>query len=122
MSHRITVEIPAGVPPMELGLMGALVAETVEQRIGGKVRVDLDVDPDSWGGRLRQAVTGDLPEPETPGVTRQQECKADAMAAKYGRSAVNRQSDGSVVVTGILDDVEMETVCLEQDGRERWRR
>lgn len=58
----------------------------------------------------------------TPEPTRAQEHAADAMAAKYGRSGVRRQADGSVVITGMIDDVELETVCIETDGRERWRR
>lgn len=55
-------------------------------------------------------------------VTRAQELAADAIAAKWGRSAVRRLGDGAVEITGLLDDVEMETVCIEIDGRERWRR
>lgn len=56
------------------------------------------------------------------GFTRPQELAADAMAAKYGRSGVQPQADGSAVICGMIDDIELETVCIETDGRERWRR
>jgi hypothetical protein len=55
-------------------------------------------------------------------ISRPQELAADAMQAKHGRSAVRHQADGSVVIVGLLDDIERETVCIERDGRERWRR
>ena len=55
-------------------------------------------------------------------ITRAQECAADGIAALYGRAAVRHQADGSIVVTGLTDDVERATVCFEQDGQERWRR
>lgn len=55
------------------------------------------------------------------GLTRPQEFAADAMAAKHGRCAVEPRSDGTVVITGLLDDIEREKVCIEIDGRERWR-
>lgn len=73
--------------------------------------------------RARTSPHGDpLRDSETPGVTRPQELAGDAMAALYGRSAVERQADGSAIIRGLLDDVEMESVCVEPDGRERWRR
>lgn len=69
------------------------------------------------------AVEDPQDEPTDPfGLTRAQEHAGDAMAAKYGRSGVERQADGAVVITGLLDDIVMETVCIETDGRERWRR
>jgi hypothetical protein len=54
-------------------------------------------------------------------LSRAQELAADGMSAKYGRSHWRLQADGSAVVTGLLDDIEMEEVCLERDGTERWR-
>lgn len=54
-------------------------------------------------------------------LTREQECAADALAAEYGRSRVRRLSDGAVVIVGMTDDVERAQVCIEPDGRERWR-
>ena len=63
-----------------------------------------------------------VPDPEMPEVSRPQELAADAMAAKYGRSGVRRLGDGAVEITGMTDDVARELVCIEQDGRERWRR
>lgn len=54
-------------------------------------------------------------------MTRAQELAADAMSAKHGRCAVRHQGDGSVVITGLLDDIEREVVCVERDGTERWR-
>lgn len=54
-------------------------------------------------------------------LSRQQECAADAMASEYGRSRVRHLADGAVVIVGMTDDVKRRTVCVERDGRERWR-
>lgn len=54
--------------------------------------------------------------------SRAQELAADAMAAKHGRSGVRMQADGSCVISGLIDDIELEQVCINRDGTERWRR
>ena len=54
--------------------------------------------------------------------SRAQELAGDAMAAKHGRSGVRMQADGSAVISGLIDDIELEQVCIERDGTERWRR
>lgn len=60
--------------------------------------------------------------PEMMGLSREQECAADGIAAKHGRSHVRPLADGAVEITGLLDDIERETVCVNRDGTERWRR
>jgi hypothetical protein len=54
-------------------------------------------------------------------ISREQERAAAVIEAEYGRSAIRHQADGSIVITGLLDDIEMRSVCVERDGRERWR-
>ena len=58
----------------------------------------------------------------TPELTRPQESAMDRIASEYGRCAVEHLADGAVVITSLLDDIEMRTYCIEPDGRERWRR
>lgn len=108
MAHTMTIEIPAGVSVTELGLLSAVVSHAVQTRIGHPVDVTFDPDP-------RAADS-------TRDLSRAQELAADAMAALHGRSRVEHQADGAVIITGMLDDIERETVCIERDGRERWRR
>lgn len=108
MAHTMTIEIPAGVSVTELGLLSAVISSTVQRRIGHPVDVTFDPDPRGNGA--------------TPDLSRAQELAVDAMAAIHGRSAVQHQADGSVVIIGLLDDIERDRVCIERDGRERWRR
>lgn len=51
-------------------------------------------------------------------VTREQDDRAEAMVEKYGRAVVSppRESDGSIRVIGLADDVEMEWVRVFPDG------
>lgn len=62
------------------------------------------------------------PDPLEADLTRPQQLAVDVMHARHGRYTTRHQADGSVVITGLLDDVERETVCVERDGTERWRR
>lgn len=68
-------------------------------------------------GAVVSAVVGEQGED----LTRPQELAADAMASEYGRSRVRMLSDGAAVIVGMTDDVERRSVCIEPDGRERWR-
>lgn len=81
--------------------------------------------------RLLEGDTGygtplcDLEVPEMPpadrDLSRAQELARDAMQAKYGQCVIRWQADRSVVITGLTDDIERERVCVERNGRERWR-
>lgn len=102
--HTITIEVPGGVPPMLLAVAAAAAGSAAERIVRDTLNVGVAVD---------------TPERD---LTRAQELAADAMASLYGRSRVEHRSDGAVVITGMLDDIEKDQVCVEQDGRERWRR
>lgn len=104
----ITVDLPTGVAMSELVRTADAIGATVERTIGVKCEANISI--------------ADLARAPQRDVTRQQECAADAMAAKHGRSRVRHLADGAVEITGMLDDIERETVCIERDGRERWRR
>lgn len=85
---------------------------------GALVELRGKLDPDTRSA----IIAATLRETNEPGeLTREQECAADAMAGEYGRSRVRHLSDGAVVIVGITDDVERRSVCIERDGRERWR-
>lgn len=109
----IVVEVPRGLSITQLTATAHAVQDAVEQAIGVVCETNVDI------GDL--AVPEHEREPERD-PSRQQECAADAMAAKHGRSRVRHLADGAVEITGMLDDIERETVCIERDGRERWRR
>jgi hypothetical protein len=105
--RTITLEVPDGLSETALAHAFARVCYAAEQIFGHAIEVSL-----SYGDR--QSDIGDL--------TRPQELAADAMAALHGRSRVRRLADGAAVIVGMLDDIEREYVCVEADGRERWRR
>lgn len=105
--RHITVDIPDGISPYNIGVIAARLARAAEQAVGHTVEVTIE-------GLESPLYSGDLSRP--------QELAADRVAATYGRTATRRLPDGAVEITGLLDDVEMGTVCIELDGRERWRR
>lgn len=51
-----------------------------------------------------------------PDMSGRQNAVAEAIAEKWGRSAITRHGNGSVTVHGMLDDVVMELVTIDQDG------
>lgn len=48
--------------------------------------------------------------------TREQDAVADALAEKYGRCRVEGRADGSALMVGMTEDVEMEYVLVRPDG------
>lgn len=77
------------------------------------------IEPTSRNAIVTDAIRDQLEGADN--LSRAQELAADAMAGEFGRSRVRHLSDGAVVITGMTDDVERRTVCIERSGRERWR-
>jgi hypothetical protein len=140
VARRLAVEIEGRVTRRTGALVDATVTDlalTDQERRVIRSAIDLAITAVEFCGNGEAAVTGvflstDLAElrhridPDTRAarhaeLTREQECAADAMAAEYGRSHVRHLSDGAVVVTGLTDDVERRSVCINRDGTERWR-
>lgn len=119
MAARTTTGEIILTPPERARILAAIhhASEAIE-RLGEAVQLLAPAAAHDADREARELAVDDPP--DTP--TRAQELAADAMAAKYGRSGVRRLADGAAVISGLIDDVEMELVCIEIDGRERWRK
>lgn len=143
-ARRIAVEIEGVVNRHTGALVDATVTDlapfTLQERRTLRAAIDLALEAMSaYGGRTtaepaaivelrdridpdaRSAIVAAALQETQSELTRPQELAADAMAAQYGRSRVRHLSDGAVVIVGLTDDVERASVCINQDGTERWR-